>query len=60
MTICILCLQILGGMGVCQDTPLPEFYTWARVMKIGDGPDEVHCQNLARKEFLSRGYNSKM
>ncbi len=41
-------IQIHGGLGVCQDTPLPEFWTYARAMRIADGPDEVHLNQLGR------------
>ena len=35
-------MQAYGGMGVCQDTPLPELYAQARMLHLADGPDEVH------------------
>ena len=44
-------LQSFGGMGVCQDTPLAPLLAAARVMKIVDGPDEVHLMMLGRMEF---------
>ena len=37
-----------GGMGVSQDTLLPELYAVARVLQIADGPDEVHHMAIAR------------
>ena len=27
-------IQVYGGMGVCQDTPLPAFYAGARSLRI--------------------------
>jgi acyl-CoA dehydrogenase len=43
-------IQGHGGMGVCQDTPLPELYAVARILQIADGPDEVHYMAIARRE----------
>ena len=39
-------LQIFGGMGVCQDTMIPEVFTIDRFYRIADGPDEVHMFQL--------------
>ena len=44
-------IQGFGGAGVCQDTPLPAFWATARMLRIGDGPDEVHRQTVARQEL---------
>ena len=41
-------MQSHGGMGVCQDTPLPEIFTYARLVRIADGPDEVHMSQLGK------------
>lgn len=41
-------IQIFGGMGVTQDTFLAEAYTYARFMRIGDGPDQVHLNALGK------------
>ena len=49
-------IQAHGGMGVCQDTPLAEFWIYGRTIRIADGPDEVHMYQLGRnlvKEVLS-------
>jgi len=43
-------IQAHGGMGVCQDTLLPELYAVARILQIADGPDEVHYMTIARRE----------
>ena len=43
-------MQAHGGMGVCQDTLLPELYAVARILQIADGPDEVHYMAIARHE----------
>ena len=50
-------IQIHGGAGVSQDTPLARLFTSARFLRIGDGPDEVHRRAIARAE-LSK-YNSE-
>jgi acyl-CoA dehydrogenase len=44
-------IQVHGGMGVSQDTPLAEMYEQARMLRIADGPDEVHKMALARREI---------
>ncbi len=41
-------MQAHGGMGLCQDTPLPVFFTYARIVRLADGPDEVHMYQLGR------------
>ncbi len=41
-------MQIFGGMGVCSDTPLPGFFAGARVLRLADGPDEVHLYQLGK------------
>jgi acyl-CoA dehydrogenase len=49
-------IQAHGGMGVCQDTPLAEFWIYGRTIRIADGPDEVHMYQLGRnlvKEVLT-------
>lgn len=46
-------IQVHGGAGVCDDTPLASMYAHARTLRIADGPDEVHVRSVARQE-LSR------
>ena len=41
-------MQVFGGMGVCQDTLIPDVFTSARICRIADGPDEVHMSQLAK------------
>jgi acyl-CoA dehydrogenase len=41
-------VQAHGGMGVCQDTPLAGYWTYGRIVRIADGPDEVHMYQLGR------------
>ncbi|MDQ2755947.1 MAG: acyl-CoA dehydrogenase family protein [Actinomycetota bacterium] len=44
-------IQLHGGMGVTDDTPLAAMYGWHRAMRLFDGPDEVHLRSLARSEL---------
>ncbi len=44
-------IQVHGGAGVSDDTPLAAMYGWHRAMRIFDGPDEVHLRSLARSEL---------
>jgi acyl-CoA dehydrogenase len=44
-------IQIHGGAGVSQDTPLATLYASVRYLRIGDGPDEVHRRAVARHEL---------
>ena len=44
-------IQTHGGAGVSQDTPLANFWIYARSLRIADGPDEVHMESVARHEI---------
>jgi len=44
-------IQIHGGAGVSQDTPLARLYAGQRTLRIADGPDEVHRRTIARIEL---------
>jgi len=46
-------IQIHGGAGVSQWTPLAEMYGAQRTLRLADGPDEVHWFVVGRSE-LSR------
>lgn len=41
-------IQIMGGKGVSDDTPLAHFYAAARILRLADGPDEVHMSQLGK------------
>ena len=43
-------VQSWGGAGVCQDTPLANMWAGIRTLKIADGPDEVHLQQMGKNE----------
>ena len=44
-------MQMFGGTGVSQDTPLAAMYTQMRTLRFADGPDAVHRMQVARKEL---------
>ncbi len=44
-------IEVFGGAGVGDDTPLAYFYVWARALRIADGPDAVHRRSIARQEL---------
>jgi acyl-CoA dehydrogenase len=44
-------MQVHGGAGMCQDTPLAYFYTLSRTLRFADGPDEVHRNAIAKLEL---------
>jgi len=44
-------IQVHGGAGVSDDTPLAMMWAHARTLRIADGPDEVHEMVLARREL---------
>ncbi|HAU13643.1 MAG TPA: acyl-CoA dehydrogenase, partial [Gammaproteobacteria bacterium] len=44
-------IQIHGGGGVSNDFPLALLYGYARVLRLADGPDEVHRGLIARIEL---------
>lgn len=44
-------IQAFGGAGVSQDTPLAMMYAHTRILRIADGPDEVHNRTIARLEI---------
>ena len=52
-------IQVHGGAGVSDDTPLAAMYAGARTLRIADGPDEVHVRSVARAELSRRRPPSK-
>jgi acyl-CoA dehydrogenase len=44
-------IQLHGGAGVSDDTPLAGFYAHARTLRIVDGPDAVHIRGVAKEEL---------
>lgn len=48
LTIIDRAIQIHGGKGVGPDTPLAHFFVAARMLRLADGPDEVHLHQLGK------------
>jgi acyl-CoA dehydrogenase len=44
-------IQVHGGGGVSQDFPLAYSYAHARTLRLADGPDEVHCNQIGKLEL---------
>jgi acyl-CoA dehydrogenase len=44
-------MQMHGGAGLSDDFPLTALYAYARVLRIADGPDEVHRGLIAKIEL---------
>jgi len=46
-------IQMHGGTGVSQDTPLAGMWSALRTLRFADGPDAVHRMQVARSELRS-------
>jgi acyl-CoA dehydrogenase len=44
-------IQAFGGAGVSGDTPLAAFWAESRILRLADGPDEVHRASVAKLEL---------
>ena len=44
-------IQVHGGMGVSQDTPLARMWANLRTLRFADGPDEVHLETVCKEEL---------
>ena len=44
-------MQMYGGLGLSQDTPLAIWYGAQRTLRFADGPDAVHRMVIGRREF---------
>ncbi len=44
-------IQVWGGAGISDDTPLSAMYRFNRMLRIGDGADEVHKTVIAKLEL---------
>jgi acyl-CoA dehydrogenase len=47
------CVQILGGMGISDETPVGMIFSDMRAFRIYDGPTEVHKHAIARQVLRS-------
>ncbi|RMJ28388.1 acyl-CoA dehydrogenase [Aspergillus sp. HF37] len=54
LTVIDRAVQAYGAAGVCQDTPLANLWAMIRTLRIADGPDEVHLQQLGKRENKAR------
>ena len=43
------CVQVLGGMGISDETPVGMIFTDMRAFRLYDGPTEVHKYAIARQ-----------
>jgi alkylation response protein AidB-like acyl-CoA dehydrogenase len=54
------CMQLYGGQGLTQHTPLPEMWTYARFVRIADGPDSAHRHQVGRDELkTAEGFKNR-
>ena len=54
------CMQLYGGQGLTQHTPLPEMWTYARFVRIADGPDSSHRHQVGRDQLkTAEGFRQK-
>ncbi|MEJ6655451.1 MAG: acyl-CoA dehydrogenase [Pseudomonas sp.] len=44
-------IQMHGGAGVSEDTPLAHMYAMQRTLRLADGPDEVHRASIGKIEL---------
>ena len=44
-------IQVHGALGVSDDTPLAVMWRQLRMLRLADGPDEVHKMVIARREL---------
>jgi len=52
-------IQIHGGTGVSQWTPLARMYASMRTLRLADGPDEVHHMVVGRAELANHESSSE-
>jgi acyl-CoA dehydrogenase len=47
-------IQVHGAAGLSQDLPLAGIFAGMRALRMGDGPDEVHREAIAKLEIQKR------
>ena len=47
-------IQVHGAAGLSQDFPLAAIFAGMRALRMGDGPDEVHREAIAKHELRTR------
>jgi acyl-CoA dehydrogenase len=45
-------MQVFGAMGGADDTPIHQAFARGRLLRIADGPDEVHLRQIFRMETM--------
>ncbi len=45
-------IQMHGGKGMSNDTPLAAMFAYARILRLADGPDEVHRGVVTKLELM--------
>jgi acyl-CoA dehydrogenase len=44
-------IQVHGALGMSDDTPLSGLWRHLRMLRLADGPDEVHLRSIAKQEL---------
>jgi acyl-CoA dehydrogenase len=44
-------IQLHGSLGMSDDTPLAGMWRFSRMLRVADGPDEVHKMVIAMREL---------
>jgi acyl-CoA dehydrogenase len=52
-------IQLHGAAGLSDDFPLTALFAYARVLRLADGPDEVHRAVIARQEMKKHKESAK-
>jgi len=47
-------IQAHGAMGLSSDRPLAQFFSWTRILRLADGPDEVHATSIGKMELKEK------
>ncbi len=53
-------IQMHGGAGLSDDFPLTGLYAYARMLRLADGPDEVHRASIAKGELKAQAEKAGM
>jgi len=51
LDVCDRAIQVMGALGMTDETPVAGFWRHGRALRIADGPDEVHKMVIARREL---------